>query len=154
MELLARIHELLDYDRWANRRVLDALNGAAEPDERALELQAHILRSQLVWIARLTAESSAEDSLWGGASPGECDRLFHRAKRELDAVLDRLTPERLSEPVFYVNSSGTAFENSVGDILLHMANHGTHHRGQIVARIRAAGEDPPVTDLIAYYRQG
>jgi uncharacterized damage-inducible protein DinB len=37
--------------------------------------------------------------------------------------------------------------------LLHVVNHGTHHRGQVAGFLRSMGRKPPVLDLIAYYRQ-
>jgi uncharacterized damage-inducible protein DinB len=37
-------------------------------------------------------------------------------------------------------------------IVLHVVNHGTHHRGQASGFLRAMGHVPPPLDLIAYYR--
>jgi len=37
-------------------------------------------------------------------------------------------------------------------ILLHVVNHATHHRGQVSGFLRAMGHTPPPLDLIAFYR--
>jgi uncharacterized damage-inducible protein DinB len=36
-------------------------------------------------------------------------------------------------------------------ILLHMVNHSTPHRGQVVGMLRQFGQQPPNTDLFSYY---
>lgn len=47
----------------------------------------------------------------------------------------------------------TAFEQPIGLTLLHMFNHGTHHRGQISAAVSGFGYDVPAMDLIRYLRE-
>jgi uncharacterized damage-inducible protein DinB len=37
--------------------------------------------------------------------------------------------------------------------VLHVVNHGTHHRGQVAGFLRTMGHAPPALDLIAYYRE-
>ena len=59
----------------------------------------------------------------------------------------------LDAPVAYTNSSGTAFETPLRDILTHVVNHGTHHRAQIALVLREAGIAPPATDYIYFVRE-
>ena len=37
-------------------------------------------------------------------------------------------------------------------VVLHLVNHGSYHRGQVATMLRQAGIKPPGTDLISYYR--
>ena len=37
-------------------------------------------------------------------------------------------------------------------MLRHVVNHSTYHRGQVTTILRQLGVPPPSTDLIAYYR--
>jgi uncharacterized damage-inducible protein DinB len=53
----------------------------------------------------------------------------------------------------YTNTKGQTFENSVRDILFHVANHTTHHRGQIVAAVRQVGGEPFASDFILFARE-
>lgn len=53
----------------------------------------------------------------------------------------------------YTNTKGESFVNTIGDIMAHVANHGTHHRAQIASAIRGEGFAPPATDLIFYIRE-
>jgi uncharacterized damage-inducible protein DinB len=54
--------------------------------------------------------------------------------------------------VEYKNLSRKEFL-STRDILTHVAMHGTYHRGQIAAALRAADITPPNTDFITFVRE-
>ena len=54
--------------------------------------------------------------------------------------------------VEYRNSRGVVFQNTVAEILTHVALHGSYHRGQIAMRVRAAGGVPVTTDYIVFRR--
>ncbi|MND08253.1 DinB family protein [compost metagenome] len=49
--------------------------------------------------------------------------------------------------------AGTRQRHPLEPALLHLFNHGTHHRGQITTLLMQAGVDPGATDLIIYYRE-
>jgi uncharacterized damage-inducible protein DinB len=61
--------------------------------------------------------------------------------------------DTFEEMVFYTNSEGKKFENTVREIITHVVNHGTHHRGQIALLLREKGISPPATDYIFYARE-
>jgi uncharacterized damage-inducible protein DinB len=60
------------------------------------------------------------------------------------------------EHVFaYQNSKKEQFKQPMWQMLLHMFNHATFHRGQLVTIVRQVGEDKiPPTDYIHYTRSG
>ncbi len=58
----------------------------------------------------------------------------------------------LSAVLSYTNSSGRPFTNRVSDILFHIVNHSTYHRGQIALLLRQQGLEPVPTDYIFYKR--
>jgi uncharacterized damage-inducible protein DinB len=47
--------------------------------------------------------------------------------------------------------SGFEVNPSIEQIVLHLVNHGTLHRGQVMGMIRQLGIAPPGTDLMRYY---
>ena len=64
----------------------------------------------------------------------------------LDTVAT-ITPEQFLRPM------GNSF-NSICDMLQHVVNHGTHHRGQITTMLRQLEAVPPKSmDLLAFYRE-
>lgn len=58
----------------------------------------------------------------------------------------------LNEMITYTTSKGQRFTNSIRDILFHVINHSTYHRGQIAADFRQNGLEPLVTDYAFYKR--
>ncbi len=71
---------------------------------------------------------------------------------EFNALLSGAGADKLEQPVSYRNSAGDEFKSAVRDILAHVALHGSYHRGQIAALVRAAGTKPASTDFIAFAR--
>ena len=77
------------------------------------------------------------------------------------AQLALMSEERLSEPMPLAWASmvervlGRAPEvTTVGDTVLQVALHSMYHRGQINARLREVGGEPPLVDYIAWVWMG
>lgn len=154
LQLLARYH------LWATRRLLRAVDGLPEAEYRGpagLAFQSvHGTLNHLLL---------AEDRIWGprfktGASPilapdteVESDRGALRAAL-VEATLSWLTlleewPEaRLHGTVSYRPIDGDPVELPFAPTLMHVFNHGTHHRGQITAALSAMACDVPPLDLV------
>jgi RimJ/RimL family protein N-acetyltransferase/uncharacterized damage-inducible protein DinB len=142
---------LLAHLGWADRRALHALSIAASPPPRLLELYAHVLGAEAIWLSRLTGDPPLA-GVWPTLSIDECRELAARLDQEYRRWVWWLTPADLRRMVSYRNSAGEAFESVVEDILLQVCLHGSYHRGQIASGLRAAGETPSPTDFIAFVR--
>jgi uncharacterized damage-inducible protein DinB len=55
--------------------------------------------------------------------------------------------------IVYRDLKGRTWKQPVWQLVLHLVNHGTHHRGQVSGFIRAMGATPPPLDLVFYYRE-
>lgn len=148
MQYLSR---LLGHLAWADDRVLAALRSATNPDPSCRELFAHVLAAEHVWLARLKGETPTHP-VWPDLSLEQCAALVQTNQRALTAYVDALSLERLQQGVTYVNSAGRQFTSSIEDILLHVALHGSYHRGQIAWALRKGGSVPIATDYIAFVR--
>ena len=151
---------LLNYHAWATARVLEALEPlSAEEMERDLHSShggvkgtlAHTYSADLIWTARLKGESSPP-FLEPAELPARSELLplwlAHLDERRADVA-----PMRPDQLFSYPNLKGEAQTNRVGDILRHVVNHATHHRGQLVTMLRQLGHAAPNTDLIRFYRE-
>jgi len=54
--------------------------------------------------------------------------------------------------ISYSDMSGNPWKQPLWQLILHVVNHGTHHRGQVSGFLRAMGHVPPKLDLVNYYR--
>ena len=70
----------------------------------------------------------------------------------LGTFLAGLSTPKLEQIVSYKNSKGKEFNNSVRDILTHVALHGQYHRGQINLLLRANEFEPVNVDFITFVR--
>ena len=59
----------------------------------------------------------------------------------------------LDRVIAYQSMAGDPFSDPVWKIVMHVVNHATLHRGQVMAMLRQMGVAPPGTDLIYYYRE-
>jgi uncharacterized damage-inducible protein DinB len=145
------LRRLFDHLRWADRRALEALRRAAGPPAQAVEIYAHVLGAEQIWLDRLRGEPAAA-AVWPRATLDECAELAARSHAGYAALLDGLGAGGLDREVDYVNSAGQPFRSRVSDILLHVALHGSYHRGQVALLMRQAGAVPEPTDYIAFVR--
>lgn len=148
---------LLGYHRWATLQVL-AASETLSSDDFLRDLSSshggvhgtllHLHGADAVWLARLRGEvppafpSTADLPSLAALSlrwPPLWDGLEAQAREE----------RRL---VSYARLDGTPQQGRAGDLLRHVVNHGTHHRGQLVTLLRQLGQTPPNTDLISFYR--
>jgi uncharacterized damage-inducible protein DinB len=72
---------------------------------------------------------------------------------ERAAFVSALADADLDRVISYRTLAGQAFSDPLGDLIRHVVNHSTYHRGQLVAQLRQLGQTPPNTDLIRYLRE-
>jgi len=146
---------LFRYDRYANQIILDAVIKANEP-EKTVQLMAHILAAQQIWLNRCSGLPQAAVKLWEDpdiTTAGLSEKIKENEKAWV-ARLQDFTDEDWGKTIHYKNLKGDKWESTLLDILTHIINHGTHHRAQIGQLLKFAGvESLPVTDYIAYVRQ-
>lgn len=155
MKTLELIRRLYDYNIWANVEFLRYFQSAAQPDEKAARVFAHLLLAEKTWLRRITGENSDNTGtdFWAGETVAGCATLFEETRRGFDEFFNYLTEEKLAASFAYKNSQGTAFQNTALETLTHVFIHSGYHRGQAAQAIRAQGDAPPSTDFIQFLRQ-
>ncbi len=151
--MLETIQRLFAYGWWANARILSALGSAPGGHQKALRPLAHILVAERIWLLRLRGEDTSSVDKSPELSRDECERLADENRRAYAALLAALSDDGLNSPVTYRNFAGTEFHTPVGEILMHVALHGTYHRGQIAVAVREEGGTPAGTDFINFVRE-
>jgi uncharacterized damage-inducible protein DinB len=145
------LRRLFDHLEWADDRVLRSLRETPAIPPKALELFAHVLGAEHVWLARLR-QIPAQLAVWPSLDLEQCATVARENRDGYAAVLDDIGAEGLSEEILYTNSAGASFRTPADDILLHVALHGCYHRGQVAFLLRQNGAVPQPTDYIAFVR--
>ena len=143
---------------WADELVLNALRHAqdiGEGDEQgardARSLFAHVIAAEHLWLTRIDGRP-ARVGVWPSLSLDECAVLSVENATAFRALVDASDESALARIVTYLNSAGRQFTTRLDDILLHVAMHGSYHRGQVALVMRRAGATPAPTDFIGYVR--
>ncbi|HXM36872.1 MAG TPA: DinB family protein [Pyrinomonadaceae bacterium] len=153
MELLDHLRRQFAYDDWANREVLRGLPACGITTGRPVQLMAHILSAERLWLERLQRQPQSLP-VWPEFSLDECQAQAAELDRLWRLYLRQTSPSLLSEEIAYQNSKGEAWTSTVEDILTHVVMHSAYHRGQIASDMRAHGHTPAYTDFIHAVRQG
>lgn len=141
--------ELFEYSHYYNEKLSDIFNKDSEKlNDRTIKLFSHILNAHHIWNSRIMATKS-KYSVWEVHSHQILHELNNYNLNTTCSILDNCDLNKL---IMYSNSMGNRFENKTRDILFHIVNHSTYHRGQIAAQFRAIGIEPLSTDYIFYKR--
>lgn len=151
--MLEQIRRLFAYDAWAVARISASLRTTPAQSRKALDLLAHLLVSEQIWLLRLRGRDTSGVNKSPELSMDDCEALAHEMQQAYADFLGSLNEADLDVPVTYRNFKGTEFHTPLRDILLHVAMHGTYHRGQIATSLRAEGSTPVDTDFITYVRE-
>lgn len=150
--MIETIRKLFDYDGWAIARVLDLLKATPGGNPRAVGYLAHLLLAEKIWLLRLQGRDTVGVNKSPALSLAECETLAGDSQKAYADYLSSLNEEDLASILTYKNLSGAEFSTPIGDILMHVAVHGTYHRGQIATALRAEGTAPVDTDFITFVR--
>jgi uncharacterized damage-inducible protein DinB len=113
---------------------------------------AHAFAADRIWLQRI--HGNVQNTFID-----DKDRQLGTLKTEWPALQRRwkewaapLSDQDVVKKISYKDLKGNPYESPLWQILLHVVNHATHHRGQVSGFLRAMGYTPPPLDLIAYYR--
>ncbi|HYP08575.1 MAG TPA: DinB family protein [Bryobacteraceae bacterium] len=149
----------LDYTRWANEHSLEAARALSEEELTrdlgnsyggVLGTLLHIFHADRVWLSRLEGRPRAtmadEGESWtlpslavAWADIAERYRAWASNVTDAQAILE------------YKNLAGKPGSLPLWQVIMHVVNHGTYHRGQITTMVRQLGKPPISTDLHIFY---
>ena len=161
---LTDIHLLYEYNYWANHRILGVVE-TLTPEQFTKDLNSsyggihgtlvHIMGGEEIWLKR-----------WKGDSPSAIRKpeefpTFNALRNHWDMVEQEMmsfcnmlkTDEDIGKILTYKDIKGNQYSQLLWQMMQHLANHSTYHRGQAVTMLRQLGVKPIGTDLITFYRE-
>ncbi len=112
----------------------------------------HLVGAEVVWCARWQGQSPAR--MLGPADLPDLESIRHRWEQlvtERRASFDALDEARLEQTLHWTNTRGQSYALPTWQVLMHCANHSTHHRSELAAMLSELGREPETTDLLAFY---
>jgi uncharacterized damage-inducible protein DinB len=147
---------LFTFDRWANRKILDACRKltaeqyVAEPVPGWSSVRSTVYH--IAWVTEFhlrTLAGNPEERLPTEADLATVDdatRWLERAYRHFEELRPTLTPEWLNT-LLTLRPPGFTATLPLWAMLRHIVNHSTYHRGQVASKLKRFGIEPPNTDF-------
>jgi uncharacterized damage-inducible protein DinB len=154
----------VDFNYWARDRMLAAVEPlTADQYLRDLgnsfrsirDTVVHTYSAEWVWYTRWQGESPT--------APIPFDKFpdlaglwtaWRELERSIRGFVDGLDDTALARLLDYRLMNGQPGRSAYWQMIQHVVNHGSYHRGQVTTMLRQLGAPPPKsTDLIAYYRE-
>jgi uncharacterized damage-inducible protein DinB len=157
--------QLSKYNIWANKKMIDVL---LQLDEETLDREIissfnslrttvyHTWGAEHIWLQRFQL---AEHPVWMPAvftgTFSEACALWEEQSKGLQAFVEKQFSDEALQHVFeYLNLQRIPQKAKVSDVLLHVFNHSTYHRGQLVTMLRQAGvRKIPSTDIVQFVKK-
>ena len=117
-------------------------------------LLLHIWDAESIWWQRLKLQEviTAPSANFKGNAKDVAAALMHQDRLWENWVIQS-NESAFTHVFFYRNSKKEQFKQPVYQVLLHLFNHATYHRGQFVHALRQLGIDKiPATDFIVWSR--
>ena len=147
---------LFAYDRWANRKVLDACckltaeQYVAEPAPAWSSVRSTIYHIALASEFNLRTLAGAPDYRLPTeaelATVDDAAQLLERAYCRFEELRPTLNPEWLNT-MLTMRAVGRTFTLPRWAMLRHIVNHSTYHRGQVASKLKRFGIEQPNTDF-------
>ena len=142
--------KLYRYNQWANLGLYQHMQAIPDLPLEEMKRISHIVAAEEIWYHRI------EPLGFEPLPPFEvqsweilASKLRESAQRWLDLVD---VTDNFDQNISYNNLAGESFTSELSDILIHLANHGSYHRGQIATLLRQNGYEPLPTDYILFTR--
>ena len=152
------------YNYWANQRITDAISNLTDEQlhreivssfSSIYKTLLHLWDVEDIWWQRLKQPGVTEwQSTTFTGSVMELSKNLIQQSKQWKEWIDIATEEALNNEFNYTNRKNNNFNQPVSEMLLHLFNHQTYHRGQLITMLRQAGYiTVPNSDMISFLRK-
>lgn len=169
--MLEYLQRMARYNQWMNQKLYTKVQLLSDDDitknrgaffGSILGTLNHILVGDLLWFRRFVASKACKEALVSmkdkpkPTSLGDILFTDIQTLKEHREAMDKLIlsfsstwdEAMLQSDIRYRDMKGNKHQRVLGELLQHLFNHQTHHRGQVSTLLFQAGVDPEVTDLL------
>jgi uncharacterized damage-inducible protein DinB len=161
MHIKEYLQNLYDYSYWANQRYLKAAAGLTEEQlvhkqghswDSVYRVLLHMLSSEWMWLER-----------WNGKSPqslleprdyptlDSIQKFWAGLEPVMRAFVSAQTEAGLQEDSSYTNTRGETYHLPLWQMMVHVPNHNTHHRGELAGMFALLDAPHPEDEAVQYF---
>jgi uncharacterized damage-inducible protein DinB len=160
MELKQYLETLYDYNYWANKHYLAVAETLTE--EQLFRKQGHSWDS----VHRVFVHMMSSERMWPMRWRGEKSRFLDpkdfptvvsireywiEVEKNMRAFLAEQTEASLVREVSYINPKGETFRLPLWQMMAHVPNHNTHHRGELATMFTLMNAPHPEEEVVQYF---
>ncbi len=151
------------YNLWANKKIIETANQLSEEQVNKEIVSSfpsvyktflHLMEVENAWWERLKLVERPAMSGWFTGNYEELSKKLLELSRQWQEWIESANEVNITHVFAYQNSKKEQFKQPVYEMLLHLFNHQTLHRGQLIMMFRQLGLDKiPPTDFILFARK-
>ena len=156
------MNALLDYHYWARDRMLGALD-ALSPEQFTQPIESsfksirdtvvHTMGAEAVWYSRWRGTPQGMPATEAFPDLASLRFAWGELESGVRAFFREMGADKIDARMEYKSLKGESHSSSFAQMLQHVVNHASYHRGQVTTMLRQIGAKPSEsTDLINYYR--
>jgi uncharacterized damage-inducible protein DinB len=141
-----------EFEFWSNTMILNSLKKLKENDERAIILFSHLLSSHRMWLSRVN-KTEMTCKLFQERTLIECETLMADNLKDWKQFLQDKSVEDLEQSIEFMSAwelNPSKRKMTIEDAIIHLINHSSYHRGQIVSSIKGKVDELPLSTYIMY----
>ena len=158
------LQQLANYHIWANNLMMDTIK-KLPPELQTKEVASsfnslyktimHMWNAEAIWWQRMKLQERIIEPMetFKGNMNEAIEEMMQQGRQWKDWI-NNAQVHQLDHVFQYQNKKGEQFKQPLYQMLIHLFNHGTYHRGQLVTMLRQLGiEKIPQTDFIVWSRK-
>ncbi|RKR14620.1 putative damage-inducible protein DinB [Maribacter vaceletii] len=142
-------NQMFDYNFYCNKKIIEQCIAMETIPDKTIRLFSHILNAHHIWNSRIINIPS-KYTIWQLHDIKEWEDIHYENQRNSFEITSNA--DDFEDRIDYESSEGRLFTNTLQDMLFHIINHSTQHRGQIAKDFRKKGLDPLILDYAIYKR--
>ena len=161
MQIKEYLQHLYDYSYWANHRYLKAAEALTEEQlmrkqghswDSVYRVLLHMMSSEWMWLERWNGKSP-QSFLEPGDFPtlASIQKYWVELESTMRAFVSALTEASLQKEISYTNTRGETYRLPLWQMMVHVPNHNTHHRGELAAMFAIMEAPHPEDEVVQYF---
>jgi len=136
------------YESWANNMVIDAFMKSTFPLERTHQIISHNFNAFSIWLKRIKNEE-VTIKLWDNHSIDELSLLNVTLYNDWSTYISTLDDTDFEKKIRF-SFMGKKASISIEDLIIHLVNHSSYHRGQAILQLKGKLPALPLSTYIAF----
>jgi uncharacterized damage-inducible protein DinB len=160
MELKSYLEALYNYNYWANHRYLAVAETLREEQffrkqghswDSVQAVLVHMMSSERMWPQRWRGEQGTFLDPRDFPTAASVREYWGEVEKTMRAFVAEQTEASLLREVTFTNPKGETFRLPLWQMMAHVPNHNTHHRGELAAMFTLMNIPHPEEEVVQYF---